>query len=60
MYCRKWVFPMTTTTQKKKIDAINIYEATNILATFCLINRYQVIGVTKTKEGSYIGKYVIK
>lgn len=50
----------TTTTQKKKIEAINIYEATNILATFCLINRYRVIGVTKDKEGNYIGEYVIK
>ena len=51
---------MTTTTQQKKIDATNIYEATNLLAEYCLFNRYQVIGVTKTKDGGYIGEYVIK
>jgi hypothetical protein len=49
-----------TTTQKKKIEATTIYEATNILAEYCLLNRYRVIGVTKTKDGSYIGEYVIK
>lgn len=51
---------MTTTQKKKKIEATTIYEATNILAEYCLLNRYQIVGVTKTKDGSYIGEYVIK